>query len=326
MRVPSGSCAIRPDGTIAKATLHFLKMIGYPKGEVVEKKEFATLIREGPERENFPIFLLEARRRGSVENIEVELEKSDGTPFPVSIDLLAMNGNGRNLTSVKARVEDITFIRNREQRLTRSRDAYFNMLKDLHSSLEETEQLLEEIILAFSKAIDAKSHWTMGHSERVARYSVEIAREMALGRKTIDDLRTAALLHDLGKIGTYDEILDKPTKLTPQEFELVKKHPIKGIDILGPIKKMEAILPVIIHHHERWDGTGYPDGLEGEQIPLSARILSVADAYDSMIATRPYRPSLGSNMAIAELNRLAGAQFDAEVVAALEQIIKRQKG
>ncbi len=223
---------------------------------------------------------------------------------------------------IRARIEDISFIKDSEKRLVRSRDAYFNMLKDLHTSLTETRELLDELIYAFANAIDAKSHWTMGHSERVAEYSVAIAREMGLDRRKIADLKTAALLHDIGKIGTYDEILDKPQELTPDEYELVKKHPLKGVKILEPIKKMEKILPIIIHHHERMGGTGYPDGLKGDEIPLPARILAVADAYDSMKAERPYRPSLGKDHAVGELKRLSGIQFDPEVVKAFLEVIK----
>jgi putative nucleotidyltransferase with HDIG domain len=220
-------------------------------------------------------------------------------------------------------VEDITYVKGKERDLVRSRDAYFNMLKDLHSSLIELKDLLDGLIRAFANAIDAKSHWTRGHSERVTAYSVEIAREMGLSKADMANLKTAALLHDIGKIGTYDKILDKPEKLTPGEYELVKKHPGKGIDILRPIKKMEDVLPIIIHHHEQVDGGGYPDGLKGGEIPLAARILSAADSYDSMIAERPYRPSLGKKHAVGELKRRSGSQFDPEVVKAFLSVLKR---
>lgn len=322
MRVPNGYCVIRPDGMIVRATNSFLGMIGYDRQDVVNKKGFSDLIDGDSDRKKFDILCLDVRRNGSAEDFEIDLKKFDGTCFPVSIDLHSTNGTGGEPRVVRVRVEDISYIKNREKRLIRSRDAYFNMLKDLHTSLTETRELLDELIYAFANAIDAKSHWTMGHSERVAEYSVEIAREMGLDKRNIDNLKTAALLHDIGKIGTYDEILNKPQELTPGEYETVKKHPLKGINILGPIKKMGVILPIIIHHHERMDGNGYPDGLKAEEIPLLARILSVADSYDSMIAERPYRTSLGKDHAAGELQRLSGIQFDPEVVKAFLRVMR----
>jgi putative nucleotidyltransferase with HDIG domain len=157
----------------------------------------------------------------------------------------------------------------------------------------------------------------------VAGYSDKIARELGLAGKEIETLRVAALLHDIGKIGTFDEILDKPGRLTPNEYDLVKKHPDRGGTILGPIRRMKGVLPIIIHHHERMNGQGYPGGLKAEEIPLLARILAVADSYDAMIADRPYRPSLGQDHAIAELKNQAGTQFDPAVVQAFLQTMEK---
>lgn len=325
MRVPNGFCIIRPDGMIVRSTNSFLGMIGYERQDIAREKRFSDLIDEDSERKKFDIHFLDARRKGDIDDIEFVLKKFDGTRFPVSIDLHSINSTDGEPRAVRARVEDISYIKNREKHLVRSRDAYFNMLKDLHSSLAETRELLDELIYAFANAIDAKSHWTLGHSERVAEYSVEIAKEMGMDKKNVDNLKTAALLHDIGKIGTYDEILDKPQELTPSEYELVKKHPLKGITILEPIKKMGMILPIIIHHHERMDGTGYPDGLKTEEIPLLARILSVADSYDSMTAERPYRTSLGKEHAVDELKRSSGTQFDPEVIKAFLRVVEKRQ-
>ncbi|MDP2279231.1 MAG: HD-GYP domain-containing protein [Nitrospirota bacterium] len=139
---------------------------------------------------------------------------------------------------------------------------------------------------------------------------------MGLSERKIEDIRIAALLHDIGKIGTYDIVLDKPGKLTDEELALVKMHPAKGEEILRPIKQLQYILPIIRYHHERMDGSGYPDRLKGDEIPLLAKILCAADSFDSMTADRPYRPSPGKEHAIAELKRCSGTQFDPEVVEA----------
>lgn len=182
--------------------------------------------------------------------------------------------------------------------------------------LTDLQELFFNTVKALSYAIDAKSPWTAGHSERVTEYTIAIGREMGLNGKTLDDLRIAGLFHDIGKIGTYDAILDKPGKLNDDEYEIVKQHTSRGTEILEPIKQVRHIIPWIKHHHEHYDGTGYPDGLIGEDIPLMARILAVADSFDSMTAERPYRTTPGRDRAIEELKRCSESQFDPMVVEA----------
>lgn len=215
---------------------------------------------------------------------------------------------------------DITDIKIKEKKLSDSRKAFFNMLRDMDSAYKELTGLYQSLIRAFANSIDAKSRWTRGHSERVANYAVAIANEMRLGKKDIEIIRTAALLHDIGKIGIYDAILDKPGKLTEQELALVKMHPAIGEEILRPISEYEPILSLIRSHHEMINGTGYPDGLQGEEIPLLARILCVADSVDAMTADRPYRMSPGREYAISELKRCSGTHFDEEIVKAFLRI------
>lgn len=323
MRVPNGCCFLSLDGTILRATASFLAMTGYDRQHLIGRARFTDLVLDSIGRRRFEVLCLEARQGGAVDNAEVALNRKDGTPMPASLDIRSLNGASGRQPLLQVLVEDITYIRNKERSLVRSRDAYFNMLRDLHTSIIDLRDLLDGLIHAFANAIDAKSHWTMGHSERVAAYAVAIAGEMGLGEREVGVLKTAALLHDIGKIGTYDGILDKPEKLTPAEYELVKKHPGKGIEILRPIRQMGEVLPVIIHHHEQMDGAGYPDGLRNGEIPLTARILSVADSYDSMVAERPYRSSLGKRFAAGELKRRAGTQFDPKVVEAFLAVLER---
>ncbi|MEW6714195.1 MAG: HD domain-containing phosphohydrolase, partial [Nitrospirota bacterium] len=188
---------------------------------------------------------------------------------------------------------------------------------------EDLEGLLINTIASLASAIDAKSPWTKGHSERVTGYAIEIAREMGMKEKDIEHIRLCGLLHDIGKIGTYDIILDKPEQLSDQEFELVKKHPEKGAEIIEPIKQLKGLIKGILYHHERYDGKGYPDGLRSEDIPLCARILTVADSFDSMTSDRPYRLSPGKEHAINELKRCAGTQFDPKVVESFLKVLTR---
>lgn len=197
------------------------------------------------------------------------------------------------------------------------------LFKDLKNKIREVEDLLLNIIKVLSNALDAKSPWTKGHSERVSRYALMIAEELGLDREAKNTLQMAALLHDIGKIGMYDYILNKPDKLLPQEFEIVKLHPVKGAEILKPISHLQEVIKVISHHHEHYDGSGYPDGLKGEDIPLLSRILQVADAFDAMTSERPYRKIPGRKKAIEELKACAGRQFDPRVVDAFMRSINR---
>ncbi len=212
-------------------------------------------------------------------------------------------------------------IQHMEKKLIESRSAFFNMLRDLDYSYKELKKLFESLILSFVNALDAKSPWTKGHSERVTNYAIAIAKEMGLKEKDMEILRTAALLHDIGKIGTYEVILDKPERLSIEELALVKMHPVKGEEILSPISQLKDILPIIRSHHERIDGEGYPDGLKDNEIPLLARIIAVADSFDSMISERPYRPKLNIEDALSELKRCSGIQFDLQVVEAFSKAV-----
>ncbi len=169
-------------------------------------------------------------------------------------------------------------------------------------------------VKSLASAIDAKSPWTAGHSDRVTRYAVDIGSKMGFSSSEIKDIELGGLLHDIGKLGTYETILDKPGKLTDEEFELIKQHPIKGAEILTPIKQIRHVIPIVRHHHERYDGKGYPDGLKGEEIPLPARIMCVADSVDAMGADRPYRKGLSMNMIVGELKKCSGSQFDPRIV------------
>lgn len=181
---------------------------------------------------------------------------------------------------------------------------------------EEFHELFLAALESLASAIEVRSPWTRGHSERVAGYALKIGAGLGLTDDELEKLRIAALLHDIGKIGTDDGILDKPGKLTSVEYESIKQHPTKGAEMLAPIKQLRGIIPWVRGHHERFDGAGYPDGLKGEDIPLQARILAVADTFDSMTAERPYRTTPGKVQALEEIKRHAGTQFDPEVVEA----------
>ncbi len=203
----------------------------------------------------------------------------------------------------------------------KSREAFFNMLEDVSESYSELEHLFTGLVKAMVNALDAKSPWTKGHSERVAKYSDLIARKMGFDEDELKTLWLAGILHDIGKIGTFDTLLDKPGKLTDEEFAIIKKHPAQGATIVSSIKQLNDIVPIIRHHHESFDGRGYPDGLKGDEIPLQARILHVADSFDAMTSDRPYRLSPGKEFALSQFREFSGRQFDPQTVDAFLSVI-----
>ena len=191
------------------------------------------------------------------------------------------------------------------------------------SKYAETRDLFFGTVSALSQAIDAKDGFTRGHADRVSRIAGAIARHMSLGEKVIEQIELAGLLHDIGKIGVEDRILMKPSRLEPDEQELMRRHPIYGASILEPSAALRPLVPLVLHHHENFDGTGYPEGLKGDEIPLGSRIIIVADAYEAMTSDRIYRKSIGHERAMAQLNKYKGVQFDPGIVRALEQVVQK---
>jgi len=182
-----------------------------------------------------------------------------------------------------------------------------------------------DTIRALAAAIDAKDPYTKGHSERVAETSVALAQELNLSDRDIEDMEYTALLHDIGKIGIADNILGKNSSLTDEEFDKIKEHTVMGAKIIEPVDFLKNSYEAIYHHHEKYNGAGYPDGLKEKDIPLSARIIAVADAYDAMGSDRPYRKKLSKDKILNELNDQSGKQFDPEIVKALISVIDKER-
>lgn len=180
---------------------------------------------------------------------------------------------------------------------------------------EKLRDSLFGLVRCLTAAIDAKDPYTWGHSERVARIGVRLGKEMGLPAAFLSDLYLAGLLHDIGKIGIRDSVLQKPGKLTDEEFEHIKQHPLIGDRLVSNLKPLAHLRPGVRNHHERWDGKGYPDGLKGEQIPLLARLLAVADSCDAMMAARPYRPGLPPARIDSIMLEGAGTQWDPDLIA-----------
>jgi len=163
---------------------------------------------------------------------------------------------------------------------------------------------------SLTSAVDAKDAYTCGHSERVALLSRHVAKELGISDSEVEQIYIAGLLHDVGKIGVPESVLQKTGKLTNEEFDLMKKHPEIGAKILQDVRQIQQIIPGVLHHHERYDGNGYPARLAGEDIPLMGRIICLADCFDAMTTNRTYRRALPIEVALAEIRRCAGTQFD----------------
>ncbi len=191
----------------------------------------------------------------------------------------------------------------------------------LKKAAAENRELFLGSIRMLAAAIDEKDPYTRGHSGRVAKYSTIIGDGLGLDAEELDRLRISALLHDVGKIGVDDRVLKKPGKLTDEEFDLMKQHTVKGANIMRPVAQLRDVLPGIELHHERMDGGGYPYGLQGDQIPLMARIIAVADTFDAITTNRPYQSAMDVDYALDRIRSLAVTKFDGDVVAALESAI-----
>ncbi len=236
-------------------------------------------------------------------------EKSDGTVF-----------DQEELDFFSALASDVAMaIRNAQ------------LFNDLKREAERTKQLFINTTIALTSAIEAKDTYTRGHTERVTKYALMVARQMVdngtanFDTKFFEYLEIAGLLHDVGKIGVPESILTKPDKLTDEEFTKMKQHTLRGVEILKHIPEFKECLDGVKYHHERYDGRGYPDGLKGEGIPIIAAVLAVADTYDAMTSDRPYRKGLSREIAIAEIKKNSGVQFNPLAARAIVELFEQGK-
>lgn len=201
-----------------------------------------------------------------------------------------------------------------KQEMQKLQIATAELNQEVETARRNIEQHYAVTVKSLLANIDARDQYTRAHSERVSRFVAFLAEKMGMGPEKILSLEQAALIHDIGNIGVEAAILTKQGTLTAGEFSEIKKHPLIGAKIIAPVEFLREMMPVVLHHHERYDGTGFPDGLHGKEIPLSARLVAVADAIDAMFCARPYRSALTLEAIREEVVRTAGKQFDPEII------------
>jgi len=192
-----------------------------------------------------------------------------------------------------------------------------SFIEKLRRAAQENKEMFVGAVRSLAAAIDAKDPYTRGHSERVSHYSEVIARTLGMPEKEVEVVRIGALMHDVGKIGIEDKVLGKAGPLTEDEYEIMKSHPVKGAIIIEPVRQLKEMIPPMKHHHENLDGSGYPDGLKGDEIPAHAMIVSVADTFDAMTTNRPYQKAMEISYVFERMRSFIGKKFSPEVVEAL---------
>jgi putative nucleotidyltransferase with HDIG domain len=215
-------------------------------------------------------------------------------------------------------------VRGASSMLQRQASALRTRSRELMNSYRRLEESSLEAIRSLNATVDAKDPYTAGHSARVQRIAVAVAEELGVPRERLDAVRFGGLFHDIGKIAVPDSILTKPGALDEDEYAVVQRHPADGAEIVSHFSRLNDTVPLIRHHHERWDGKGYPEGLAGEEIPSEACIVGLADAWDAMTTDRPYRPAMTVEEAAAEVRRCRGTQFAPQVVDAFFAALRRQ--
>jgi PAS domain S-box-containing protein/putative nucleotidyltransferase with HDIG domain len=322
-----GIYLMMPQGEYVKGNKALARIFGYasPDDVLATLSERKQEIYVDPGLREKVVGLVQ---RGVINSgFESRVRKKDGSMIWISESVGGIRNKKGEMIGYRWTVRDITDRRKVESELRESEQYYrrqferdgkcksmlLDIIDEIHGSYQDLEELHMNVVVAIMAAVDDRRPWQRGHSERVATYSLRIAKKIGLDEGQMRDLRLAALLHDIGHMTVPDELVSRPAKLTREEFEPIKRHPCEGAAMLSGVKQLAHIIPVIRHHHERFDGSGYPDGLKGNEIPLGARILHLADSYDSMTAERPYRPTPGRAYALQQFETCSNAQFDPDI-------------
>lgn len=306
--VPVGLYRATPEGHVAEANPTLVRMLGYPKRKTLLGTPIVELCADEEGRRHWRDLV---KQRGETRGFEVRLRRNDGSIIWADHNVRSIPDPGNGLLYLEGSLADITERKNAEEALK--------------ESLEKLQMTTEGAIHALAATTETRDLYTAGHQRRVADIACLVAYEMGLSKDQTDGIRVAGMLHDIGKISVPAEILTKPARLTKIEYDVVKVHPKAGYDILKSIEFPWPIAEIVLQHHERMDGSGYPQGLSENAILIEARIMAVADTVEAMMSYRPYRPALGIEEALKEIVKNKEALFDADVVEACLALAERKE-
>lgn len=301
----------------AEAVKKYLSLEGYRVLTASRGDEALGLVAGSPP----DLVLLDAQMPG-MSGFEVcqQLKSNEHTRLIPVVMVTALRGSQDKIHGIEAGADDFIskpFVPAELKARLRS----LLRMKHLNEQLDSAE----DIILSLAKAIEAKDPYTEGHTGRVGNYCLLLGKALNLDKRDLQALEIGGVLHDIGKIGVLDIILNKEGKLTAEEYERMKLHPLIGYKIVLPLRSFAPVLPIVRHHHEHYDGYGYPDGLKGEAIPLLARITTIADVYDALTTDRPYRPAMPPEVARETLKGMSGNYLDPELVKIFLGVIEKEE-
>jgi PAS domain S-box-containing protein/putative nucleotidyltransferase with HDIG domain len=299
------------EGRFITANIALARMAGYdsPEELIESIKDMGTQLYVHPDDRKRFIEIREAK--GFVDGFEVEFYKKDGSTFWVVINARAVKDEQGKIIYHEGLIEDITIRKHAEEQL--------------HQTLDRLKKAVGATIQVLMSAVESRDPYTAGHQKRVADLARTIATEMGLAPDKIEGIRMAGSIHDIGKLSIPAEILSKPTKLTDIEFSLIKEHSQSGYEMLKNVESPWPLAQIVYQHHERINGSGYPRNLKGDEILIDARIMAVADVVEAMASHRPYRPTLGIEAALEEIEKNKGILYD-DVVAEACLRLFREKG
>ena len=305
-QLPSKILVVDDDKSLRKGLARLLQAEGYRTMEAENGREAINMIS----LDKIDLILLDLMMP-EVNGIEVcsLLKSNEETRLIPIIMITAVHEQEEKLKAIHAGVDDFL---NKPINIAELRARVKSLLK--MKRLNDLLDYSDTVVASLANAIESKDKYTEGHNERVSRYAVELAKAAGLNDKEQEIVRMAGILHDIGKIGIPDNILNKQGPLTDEEFTIIKSHPKHGEKILKPLHSLNGVREVVLYHHERYNGEGYPVGLKGEQIPVYARIMAIADSYDAMTTKRPYREAYSKKEAIIELEAKAGQCWDPELI------------
>jgi PAS domain S-box-containing protein len=331
---PEGIYLMTPDDRYIMANKSMARVLGYlSPDELIAEQAAHGNRHSGPEGRMKMKRLL--NRIDSVTAFESRIVRMDESRIWISEDVNVIRDAQGRVIYYRGTVRDITGKKSSEEtmreteknlrlladRAERGRELCLDMIDEMCNTCCDLQENIVCFLRALSNAVDGKRAWMKGQSERVAACSLKIAHEIGIDEAERNNIRLAALCRDMGKLSIDDSLIDKPSRLTEEEYEMIKQHPVQAADLLQCIGHFDDIIPLIRHHHERMDGRGYPDGLREDDIPVGAKILHLAESFTAMTSERPYRSALSRHNAILELKKCNGSQFDPRIAQAAIKVL-----